>query len=157
VSSGEVCALDALGAWEAPDRMFSDLVNSGLQERELGGEFRSVRRHWEALGLLGPGEPFEYSTWQLRHPVGQVREAVAGEPRVHLTMIFAANECCIGGHTDDCRRVLARLGAPALRLDYELAVHCPELGPSALAWRRLHHRRTHPVAGVRFYSNADNA
>jgi acyl transferase domain-containing protein/3-hydroxymyristoyl/3-hydroxydecanoyl-(acyl carrier protein) dehydratase len=156
VSAGEISALHALGAWDSPDSLFADLSASGLQERELGGEFRSVRRHWEALGLLKPGEAVEYTCWQLRHPAEEVRAALASEPRVRITMIFAPNECCISGQAADCRRVLDRLKAPAWPMDFEMAVHCPELGPSTEVWRRIHRRPTSPVPGVRFYSNADN-
>jgi acyl transferase domain-containing protein/3-hydroxymyristoyl/3-hydroxydecanoyl-(acyl carrier protein) dehydratase len=157
VSSGEVAALEAFGAWGDPHRRREEWVNSGILERDLAGECRSVRRYWEERGLLAAGEQVDYGCWHVRHPVAELRAALAGEPRVRITTIFAPDECCLGGQVADCERVLGRAGARARRMGFDVAAHCPEATPSAELWRRLSHRTTRPVPGVRFYTNATNS
>src|SRR5947209_513544 len=136
VSSGEVAALEALGVWNDPDRRHEEWVSSGILEHELGGECRSVRRSWEDRGLLAPGEELVYGCWHVRHPVAELRSAIADEPRVRVTTIFAPDECCVGGQVADCQRVLGRIGARAQRMGFDVADHCPEAAPSADLWRR---------------------
>ena len=58
----------------------------------------------------------------------------------------------IGGEEEGCRRLIGLLGADAVPLDFELAVHCPEVSEVAEAWLELHRRPTREVAGVRFYT-----
>jgi acyl transferase domain-containing protein/3-hydroxymyristoyl/3-hydroxydecanoyl-(acyl carrier protein) dehydratase len=157
VSSGEVAALEALGAWNDPHQRLEDWVRSGILEHDLAGECRSVRRCWQEQGLLTPGEELRYTCRHVRHSVAEIRAALAAEPRVRLTTIFAPDECCISGQEADCRRVLDRLGAASRPLEFDVAAHCPEAAPSAELWRRLSHRPTRPVPGVRFYTNATNS
>jgi acyl transferase domain-containing protein/3-hydroxymyristoyl/3-hydroxydecanoyl-(acyl carrier protein) dehydratase len=157
VSSGEVAALEALGAWRDPHQRLEDWIQSGILDQELAGECRSVHRCWQEQGLLASGEEVHYTCWHVRYPIEEVRAALLSEPRVRITTIFAPDECCLGGQDDDCRRVLGRLGALARPLEFDVAAHCPEAALSAELWRRLSHRRTHPVPGVRFYTNATNS
>src|SRR5439155_11960493 len=47
-----------------------------------------------------------------------------------------------------------RIGAVAIPIPYQIAVHVPELAAVRDAWWALHHRDTTEVPGVRFYSGA---
>jgi len=70
-------------------------------------------------------------------------------------VVNAPRSCVIGGAESEAARVLARLGdAPVVRLDYPIAAHVPELAAVGPEYRRLHHRPTVDVPGLRFYSGA---
>ncbi len=156
VSSGEVSALEGLGAWDDPDQRLADWENSGLPDHQLGGECHSVRTYWEGKGWLKPNEPIHYTSWHLMHNVEKVRAAVAGKPRVWITLIFSPNECTINGEYDDCKAVIAQLKARSQRMSFAVVAHCPEVTPVADLWHRVHHRPTREVDDVRFYSNGIN-
>ncbi len=150
-SSGETNALAALGAWSDLGALADDLRR--VYAAELGGTFDAVARAWG----LPPGTPVRWAGWRLLHPVEAVRAALAGETRTRLTAIHAAADCAIAGDADGCARVIARLGAAAVPLGYDLAVHCPEVLHVRDAWRAIHCRPTTAPAGIRFYSGASCA
>jgi acyl transferase domain-containing protein/3-hydroxymyristoyl/3-hydroxydecanoyl-(acyl carrier protein) dehydratase len=149
LSSGETNALFALGAWGDVDGLVEALEESRVYSRELGGEFDAVRRAWNET------RPVRWTNWRILAPVERVEEALAGEERVHLTVRSTATDCVIGGEAEPCARVVARVGAERARpLDYDLAVHCPELAECEDVWRALHLRPTETVPRVRFYTHA---
>ncbi|MEE8525578.1 MAG: beta-ketoacyl synthase N-terminal-like domain-containing protein, partial [Thermoanaerobaculia bacterium] len=143
-SSGESNALLALGAWQDLDGLYRDTRDGGLFHIELGGELRAVARAW--------GDDGKWSSWVLKAPPEQVRDAIAGERRVHLTHVNHPGEVVIGGDQESCRRLIGQLGADAVALDFELAVHCPEVSEVAEAWLELHRRPTREMDDVRFYT-----
>ena len=149
--SGETNALFAMGAWNDIDAMRREIDEAGIYTRELAGEFEAVRRAW--------GEPSDtrvrWTSWRLLAPLDQVRSAVEAEPRVHLTIINAPGDCVIGGEPDGCDRVVDAVRRNRARpLEYDIAVHCPELRELEQTWRDLHRRATREVRGVRFYTHA---
>ncbi|MGH9885146.1 MAG: hypothetical protein ACREBE_06440, partial [bacterium] len=149
--SGETNALFALGAWSDLDGFRRAIDDSGIYQRELSGELACVRRAWG----LPDSAAVAWSSQRVLAPVADIRAALADESRVHLTIQNSARDVVIAGDAAACARVAARLGAHRVRpLDYELVMHCPEARPLAAAWRALHHRRTAPVPGVRFYTHA---
>lgn len=147
-SSGESNALFAMGAWNDLDAMIADSRRGPLFTRDLAAPFAAPRRAW---GLPDA----TWATWIVAAPVDRVREALDGEPLVHLTIVHWAGECVIGGEASACERVLSRIGRDrAVPLAYNLAVHAPELGEVRDAWHAYHRRPTTPVPGVRFYAAA---
>ncbi len=149
--SGETNALFAMGAWNDIDAMRREIDDAGIYTRELAGGFEAVRRAW--------GEPSDaqvrWTSWRLLAPLAQVRGAVEAEPRVHLTTINAPGDCVIGGDPEGCNRVVGAVGRNRARpLEYDIAVHCPELRELEQTWRDIHRRHTRQVRGVRFYTHA---
>jgi len=145
-SSGETNALIASGAWNDPDALMADMEASGLVSHELGGEFRAIEKAW--------GQPARWASWTVLAPLEDVREAMAGVPRVHVAIVNGEQDVLIAGDEAGCAQVVARIGENlCLRLDYPLAVHVPELDTVAEAWLALHRRATSLPRG-RVYSNA---
>ncbi|MEV0026476.1 beta-ketoacyl synthase N-terminal-like domain-containing protein [Streptomyces atroolivaceus] len=150
-SSGESAALVALGAWPDAAALHQDTLASGLFTGELTGELRGVRRAWERLGVDGE----RWSSYLVTAPLGRVREELEDERAVHLMAVNAPDVCVVGGESQACAAVVARLGAAhAIPVDYDLAAHAPELAEVRGRWWKLHHRPTTAVPGVRFYSGA---
>jgi acyl transferase domain-containing protein/3-hydroxymyristoyl/3-hydroxydecanoyl-(acyl carrier protein) dehydratase len=146
--SGETNALFALGAWEDLDDLHDQIEIAGVYSRELAAECRVPQRAW---GMPGA----RFVSYRVLCPLPQVQEALEGEARCHLTIVNAPGDAVIGGEAEACRRVVARLGPERARpLGYDIAVHCPEMELFRDEWRRLHHRPTRPVPGVRFYTHA---
>ncbi|MCU0655141.1 MAG: polyketide synthase dehydratase domain-containing protein [Polyangiaceae bacterium] len=151
ISSGETNALFASGAWTDLDAMFEDIEACGLYSRELAGDFEAARVSWG----LPERTPIRWVNHRVLAPIEQVRQALRGELRAHLTLIHSAHDVVIGGDADACARVLERVGKGRGRaLGYDLVVHCGELEPFREAWWKLHHRPTSPIHGARMYSHA---
>jgi 3-hydroxymyristoyl/3-hydroxydecanoyl-(acyl carrier protein) dehydratase len=150
-SSGESAALIALGAWTDFAALAADSHESGLFTTELAGEFRAARRAWARQGIDG----HQWVTYLVRGPVTRVRALLAGESAVHLMCVNTPEEYVIGGEERRCARVLLQLDAEfVVPVDYNLAVHAPELGEVEDQWRTLHQRHITDVPGVRFYQSA---
>ena len=147
--SGESNSLFAFGAWRDLDAMHEDIARSGLYERELAGDFAAVARAWG----LPAGAPVEWAVWSVLHPLERVRACVAGEERVHLTIIHTAANCVIAGDAAACRRVVEALGPNQCRpLDYNMAAHVPEVDEFREPWLNIHRRAVGDCGDVRFYS-----
>ncbi|MFB9903175.1 beta-ketoacyl synthase N-terminal-like domain-containing protein [Allokutzneria oryzae] len=149
-SSGETAALTALGAWPDVAGLCRDTWESGLFTTELTGELRAVRRAWERVGVRGN----QWSSYLVAASAERVRAELADEPAVHLMAVNAPDVCVVGGEAAACAAAVARLGAGAIPVGYDLAAHAPELAEVRERWRRLHLRSTVEVPGVRFYSAA---
>lgn len=150
-SSGESTALVALGAWPDASGLYEATRASGLFTTELTGELRAVRRYWERRGIRGS----RWSSHLVGAPLEAVRGELATEAAVHLMAVNAPGICVIGGESEACAAVVARLGADlAIELDYDMAAHAPELAEVREGWREAHTRPTVEVPGVRFYSEA---
>ncbi len=154
VSSGETNSVLAMGAWADLDALFREIRDSGMYSHWISGDFRCARRAW---GLDGNAE-IDWTSWRVLATCEQIERALHGEPCVRLTMINAPADCVIAGRTDDCKRVLERLGGKtAVRMGYDVIAHCPELATWKHAWHAIHHRQTKPMPGLRFYSNASGS
>lgn len=149
--SGETNALFALGAWSDIDGLRSDIDAAGVYDRELAGRFDTVRRAWK----LGPDADLRWASFRVLAPVEAVARALQDEARAHLTIVNAPADVVIAGEAAACDRVLGRVGRERARpLGYDLAIHCPEAAAFSETWRRVHHRPTRPIPGVRFYTHA---
>ncbi|MBI3270542.1 MAG: polyketide synthase dehydratase domain-containing protein [Planctomycetes bacterium] len=155
-SSGESNSLFAFGVWTDLEAMIRDCNSSPVFTRELAGEFAAVARSRRKAGVESPAGAWE--TWSVSAPVAAVRDALASEPRVRLTIVNAADDCVIAGESREIGRVLDRLGRErAVPLGYPLVAHCPEVEEVRQEWIALHRRPTTDVPGVRFYTNATGA
>ena len=145
LSSGETNGILAMGAWRDGDALFAEIEQSGMYGRELTGECRTWTRSGRA----------EWKNWRILAPLDAIRAALATETAVRLTIVNAPDDAVIGGDAAACRRVVEAVGTErCLPLGHDMVVHCPELGPFAETWRRIHARETHAVADIRFYANA---
>lgn len=153
LSSGETNSLFAAGVWQGIDGMLDDIARSGMYEREIAGEFGVARRAWK----LRETGPVHWINVRVLADSEKIRKAAAAEPRAHLLIIYAPNDCLIGGDAEACRRLIRRLGSVPAYEAAGLAVHCPEMAEFADGWRALHHRPVVPAVGpdaIRIYSNA---
>jgi len=150
ISSGETNSLFAMGAWQRMERMFEEFFNTGYYQRETAGGFDCARRSWN----LGPDDEVRWSNLRVLCPLDRVREAMEGEPRVHILIVHTEDDCLIGGDEDGCQRVLDSLGSPPAFKTRGHVVHCPEMQEFAVQWHKVHKRPTTHTPGVRFYANA---
>ena len=150
VSSGETNSLFAMGAWRDIEQMFAEIHASGMYERETAGQFDAARRSWK----LGPADHLEWTNIRVLCPYEDLLRCIADEPRAHVLIIHAPDDCLIGGDTASCARVLQKLGSPPAYPTRGHIVHCPEMLEYAEPWLRLHTRPTGQVPSVRFYANA---
>ncbi|WP_224389756.1 beta-ketoacyl synthase N-terminal-like domain-containing protein [Pseudonocardia sp. ICBG1293] len=151
-SSGETTALVATGAWRDVPQLVEDTRRSPLFTHEVAGDLAAVHRAWRAHGVRGG----RWAAHLVSAGAGAVRDAIADEPTAHLMAVSAPGLCVLGGEATACARVIARLGAHAVALDYDIAVHIPEVERVREPWRALHDRPTIEVPDVRFYSCASH-
>ncbi|MBA2662724.1 MAG: beta-ketoacyl synthase, partial [Bradymonadaceae bacterium] len=150
-SSGETNALFAMGAWPRMDALYTEFCASNAFTEALGGHFDVLKRAWKEHDITQP----RWESWRTVVPLAELLEALESEPLVHLTLIHAPGDYAIGGESQAIARIITRLGPDRTRhLDYDIAVHCPELGHYAKTWRTLHTRPTRSVPNIRFYSHA---
>ncbi|MEU8528853.1 beta-ketoacyl synthase N-terminal-like domain-containing protein, partial [Streptomyces sp. NPDC048629] len=150
-SSGESNALSAMGLWTDAADLVRDARASDLFTRRLAGEYDVMRRAWSDRGIHGT----QWASHMVGAPVERVREALADEPVVHMVTVNAPDSCVIGGEAAACERVLRRIAPEAsLPVDYDIAVHVPELEAVREQWRALHRRPVTPLPGVRFYTSS---
>ncbi|HQZ16234.1 MAG TPA: beta-ketoacyl synthase N-terminal-like domain-containing protein, partial [Vicinamibacteria bacterium] len=146
VSSGETNALYALGAWRSIDALREALHKDRMYSHVLAGRF-DVLTAW--------GQDAAWDNWRVLAPVDKIREALADEPRAHLTLLYTPDDACIGGSPAACLRIVEKIGKERCRkLGYDLVIHAPELEPAREAWLRVHSQPTTPPEGVRFYTHA---
>src|SRR5690606_14863810 len=127
--------LTALGAWDAMAEVLEDLHHHGVYANELAGQYEAVRRAWRLQETDGR---VAWRNWRLLAPVDEVRQSLASEPKVHLTFIHTSSDCAVGGEANGCRRVIESLGCRAIPLDYDLAIHTPEVREIDALWRAIH-------------------
>ncbi len=150
-SSGESNSLFAFGVWSDMNEMRREIDASGMMDRELGIHFEVVARAWQQPSV-------QWAVWNVLAPLDEVRSAIAGEDRVHLTIINTARDVVIAGDLDACERVVESLGRRrCVPVSYNLACHVPEVRSAFhKEWKRIHKRKVTPASGVRFYSNGTN-
>ena len=150
ISSGETNSLFTMGAWRDIEQMFAEIHASGMYERETAGQFDAARRSWK----LDPADQIEWTNIRVLCPYEDLLRYIVDEPRAHVLIIHAPEDCLIGGDATSCARILQRLGSPPAYPTRGHIVHCPEMLQYAEPWLRLHTRPTAQVPGVRFYANA---
>ena len=144
-SSGESNSLYATGTWTDLDAMIADTEVGRLFTDEIGGQMNAVSRVW--------GQDVQWETWTVLAPVDEVQRVVDGIAHVHLSVIHSDNDCIVAGDAAGCAEVCKAIGRHrCLRLNYDLAVHVPELALVREPWLALHRRKVTQRDGVRIYS-----
>ena len=152
LSAGETNAMVAFRAWRDTGALLSEMEKTGAYQRYIGGNFEALNPLWGDGSATGG-----WTNWLLLAPVEDVKGEVAKYSRVDITIIYDDNQCLIGGAPEECARVICAFGPDqAIRSNQDLIVHTPMMTAFEDAWRKLHTRRTWPVKGVRFYTNAGN-
>jgi len=150
-SAGETNALFALGAWTDMGGILADLKKNRVYTHEIGGAFHVLQQAWG----LNPDEKPKWANWGILAPEARVHEAIAEEPLAHLTLINAPDHVVIGGESSACDRGLDKIGRHrAYPLNFDIAIHCPEILIYADQWRRIHTLPTTKIPGVRFYTSS---
>ncbi|MGE3671092.1 MAG: beta-ketoacyl synthase N-terminal-like domain-containing protein [Polyangiaceae bacterium] len=150
-SSGESNSLFAFGVWTDVAAMRQELADSRLFEEHVGGQFRAVASAWGEAHV-------DWANCTVLAPLASVERYLADEPRLRLAIIHTANVCVISGARDACERLVAHFGAQrCFELEYNLAVHVPELASVRDAWLAVHRRVVTPAPHIRFYSGAAGA
>ena len=151
-SSGETNALFATGVWRDFDALYDQFSSSGTFTRALGGTFDVLKKAWAEH--LSEDEAPQWETWRVVGPRQALEEALSAEPLAYLTLINAPDDQTIGGHAPAIARVLQRLpDHRASHLDYDIAVHIPEVAGFQERWLKLHTRESFPTTR-RLYSHA---
>lgn len=88
----------------------------------------------------------------VKAPAADVRAHIARVPNVHIMAINAPDEVAISGAPEACNTLVARIGAPALPIDINVAIHAPPARLEGAALLELCDNPVEPVAGIDFYS-----
>ena len=149
VSSGESNSVVAMGAWDDLDTMVREIIASGMYSKQIAGEFEVAKKGWNDPG------PINWRNYWVLAPLDDVKRALEGEERVYLAMINTDNDCMIEGDAKALEGVIERIGRRrAFPLGHDLVAHCELMRHWEKEWYAIHSRKTKPVPGVRFYSNA---
>ena len=119
-SVGECAMRAALGQW--PDwRALERMLRHPALLEGVSGPMNAVRRFWAARGSA-VGEPVWAS-----HYVRAGAEAVAPHlgAEVFVQSVLSPGETILCGAPRACEAALARIGAPSLPLEFDMAVHAP--------------------------------
>ena len=148
-SSGESCSLISLGIWQDPIDMFYDFRKAKAMTKEVAGEFNVVKKDWKDRGYSFT----DWANWWVVAPYEEVKKEVDSEPLVHITIINAPGDLIISGDSKACEGIISKIGRHrALKLEYNVASHCPEIKCYAEEWRKLHYRKTKPTNDIRIYT-----
>ena len=151
--AGETNSLFAMEAWRDLDAMYHQFNGMATFTHMVGGDYALLDRAWEEHDLAP--EERRWVNWRVLASEEDVRAAVDDEPLAYITVISAPDDLVIGGQPAACRRVVQRVGiSRAVPLGYDIISHSPEIQHYADPWWRLHHRPTHEVPGVRFYTSS---
>jgi PfaB family protein len=147
--SGESNALVAMKAWRDMEQLFADIETSKIYTDTLSGQFSILDQNYQTKNAT------KWTTWRVFADVNKVKEIIAKESFVRLTIINTPYDCIIAGRPEDCDKVLKQLNNPQAKvLPYHMVIHCPEFLPEAETWYKLHYRKTYDVPGIRFYSSS---
>ena len=149
-SLGEISMLWAAGVWNSGDTISEAWHRSPLFKTRLFGPKEAVREYWN----LETEEDDFWGSYILKAPVEQVREQLAQEDRVYLTIVNLPNEVVIAGDATGCRRVIDALGCPQLRVPFDAVIHNVAMHAEYETFVKLHTHPIHHQPNVTFYSAA---
>ncbi len=144
-SLGEVSMLWANGVWRDGEAASRAWQRSSLFREQLFGPRRVLTERWGTN---------DWATWIVKAPREAVEAAIAGEPRLFLTIVNLPDEVVVAGESAACRRLIERLGAHALRVPYDAVIHAPPAEPLFADFVQLYDHETRPLSEPRFYSAA---
>jgi PfaB family protein len=152
-SIGEAAMSFALGLWREPDTMARHLDSSGMLDRRLVGEMRTVRDYWASAGTpVAPTAP----AWAcvLAHaPVADIATVAAAEPGCFVPLINTPHEAVLAGHPEAVDRAAAALSGRITPLEPALPLHCAAMRSERDAFFDQHDMPTH-AADVTIYSSS---
>lgn len=152
LSLGESNALFAFRYWRDPGALLDEISEAAMYERHIGGDFETAQTAW------GANVPSDWTNWRVQAPVEQVRDQLSAFAGVEITIIYAPDDCMIGGPAEACRALCASIGPRVgTKMSQHLIVHAKAMQPFAETWQRLHTRDIHTGSDVRLYTNAINA
>ena len=151
-SMGEGTMLWASGVWGDGAGMSRRLRESSLFTRRLAGRCEAAR---EYLGI--PGEGDFWASYVVTAPAALLRHRLSTESRLFVTHVNTPSEVVIAGHMADAERVLAELGAEAVRAPVSTVIHCDAMRSEHADLVALHRLPAEHVPGIRFYSAAGYA
>ena len=151
LSSGETNAVFATGVWDDFDGLMLDFEDAAIFTHHLGANFQALVAPWERH--LPENSPPSWATYRILGSLSTLKEALENEPLVHLLIIHADGDAAIGGHPPAVDSLVAALDEhQAFHLDYDIAVHCPEVRQVESLWRKVHTRPVNPT-GIRLYGH----
>ena len=147
-SLGESAGLFAQGVWSDRGEMLKRMQDTDLFTTQLSGPCKALRRAWD----LPDDPPVAWRVAVVNRPAAQVRETLAGIPRVRLLIVNTPDECVIGGLEPAVEKAIAAMRCQAVYLDGVVTVHCDAARPVADAYRRLHWFPATEKPGLTVYS-----
>jgi len=152
-SLGEGSMYWSMGVWQNADAAAARFEHSPLFRSRLFGRKEAVRAMWG----LPPHAPDDFwASFVVSAPYHEVVKHVQSESRVYITHINTPQETVIAGDIPACERVIAALGAPALRAPFEVVIHNETMISEFDELFRAHSNPlSDRVQSVRFYSAAD--
>jgi len=151
MSMGEMTMLTALGAWEHPGEIFSELERRGFH-KDLSDDYRVVRNY---LGQAAPDE-IDWVNFEVMGPVAPVRELVGKEPLAWVTIIGASEHFVLSGIRSACQRILSQLPETYNFLEQatKIAFHGPFAAAARAYFIEVHRRPMQDLGDVEVYFNA---
>lgn len=149
--TGEAAMLASFGVWPDLETLHQRWLTAPVFRNRIFNEMDSVREAWG----LGMGErPADlWRTFVAVVEPERAAAALAGEDRAYLTIVNSPKEVVIAGEAAACERVLARLGAKALPMPFNVPNHCPVLAGEHAALMAVHADLTvRPQPSVTFFS-----
>ena len=146
-SVGECAMRAALGQW--PDwRALERMLRHPALLEGVSGPMTAVRAFWDARGVEAGDPPWA------AHYVRAGAEAVTPHlgPEVFLQSALSPGESVICGAPRACDAALARIGAPALPLEFDMAVHAPPARAIRAELEALCDLPLEPMPGTAFLS-----
>lgn len=148
--AGETNALFAMDIWSDQEKLFQDLMRSGLYQNTLSGKFDILSSHskypqWQSVRVLAP--------------VLLIKTLLT--PSVYITLINTENDCVLSGEKTQCEYLIKTLlkhfpHAGIKPLPYSMVIHCPEFFTVRDTWKQIHTRPIYSdkaiTQQVKFYS-----
>lgn len=126
-SLGEGSMLASTGMWRNSPANDAAIMATPLFREQLCGPKRMVRQAWGVAEDVPDREL--WSTHVLLAGAEQVRAAMRGVERVHLTHVNAPEEVVIAGAPESCREVIARVGCRSAKAPANHVLHCELVDP----------------------------
>jgi len=153
-SLGEAAMMASLGVWQNPGQLAMKFRKSPVFSECLHGELSAVRDSWQ-LGQYRPEAKEQiWESYTLLTSPKIVKETIAGEEKVFLTLINTPSEVVIAGDPESCLRVINNLGCKYFPLRLGLAIHS---GPTHHEYDRLvdlYMLPTGEKSEIKFYSSS---
>lgn len=123
-SLGETSIMLAQSVWTSFKDTSDYLNSSPLFKTRLSGTKNAVREYWGLPQEQDSQEQDFWSNYVLICPVSRVKEAIAQEKRVYLSLINTPEEVVIAGEKQACQRIIQSLNCHAFPTQINHVIHC---------------------------------